>query len=106
VPAYSPGPMPSPAPAPTVKIHVPGALRDRCGGAAELSFAAATVQGALDEIERRHPSLFAGVCEETGRVRRHINVFVNTAHVRDLDGLDTVLADGDTVIFLPAVSGG
>ncbi len=98
--------MPSPAPAPTVTIHVPGALRDRCGGAAELTFAAATVQSVLDEIERRHPSLFSGLCDETGRVRRHINVFVNSAHMRDLNGLDTALAHGDEIIFLPAVSGG
>jgi len=91
---------------PTVTIHVPGALRDRCGGAAQLTLAAATVQTALDEIERRHPSLWSGVCDETGRVRRHINVFVNTSHMRDLNGLDTALAQGDEIIFLPAVSGG
>ena len=91
---------------PTVTIHVPGALRYRCGGAAQLSIAAATVQGALDELERCHPSLFSGVCEETGAVRRHINVFVNTSHMRDLNGLDTDLAPGDEIIFLPAVSGG
>ena len=91
---------------PTVTIHVPGALRDRCGGAAQLTLAAATVQTALDEIERRHPSLWSGVCDETGRVRRHINVFVNTSHMRDLNGLDTALAQGDEIVFLPAVSGG
>jgi MoaD family protein len=98
--------MPTATGVPSVTIHVPGALRDRCGGAAELSIQAATVQGALDEIERRHPSFWSGVCDETGAVRRHINVFVNTSHMRDLSGLDTPLAQGDEIIFLPAVSGG
>jgi molybdopterin synthase sulfur carrier subunit len=97
---------PSTTRTPTVTIHVPGALRDRCGGAAQLSIAAATVQTALDEIECRHPSLWSGVCDETGRVRRHINVFVNTSHMRDLNGLSTSLAQGDEIIILPAVSGG
>jgi molybdopterin converting factor small subunit len=64
------------------------------------------VRAALDEIERRHPSLYSCVCDETGAVRRHINLFVNTSHVRDRDGLDTVLAPGDEVTILPAVSGG
>jgi len=39
-------------------------------------------------------------------VRRHVNLFVNTTHVRDLAGLDTLLAAGDEIVILPAVSGG
>jgi molybdopterin converting factor small subunit len=46
------------------------------------------------------------VCDETGAVRQHINVFVNSTHMRDREGLDTALASGDTIIILPAVSGG
>jgi molybdopterin converting factor small subunit len=50
--------------------------------------------------------LYRNVCDETGKVRRHLNVFVNSDNVRDLDGIDTTLAPGDVVTFLPAVSGG
>lgn len=50
--------------------------------------------------------LYVNVCDETGAVRRHINIFVNELHMRDLDGLDSALAAGDVVIILPAVSGG
>jgi len=89
-----------------ITVHVPSVLRDYCGCAADLPIAAADVKGALVEIERRHPALYRSVCDETGAVRRHINVFVNTSHVRDRDGLDTPLAAGDVVLFLPAVSGG
>ena len=53
--------------------------------------------GCLDELE---------ICDETGQVRRHVNLFVNTAHVRDRDGLDTALVAGDVLTILPAVSGG
>ncbi len=81
-------------------------LRHYCGGAAELSLSAPSVRAALEQLERKYPALHRNVCDETGAVRRHINVFVNTSHVRDRDGLDTALVPGDVVTFLPAVSGG
>jgi sulfur-carrier protein len=87
-------------------VYVPGPLRDYCGGARELSLAAANVGAALEEIERRHPALYRNICDETGKVRRHINVFVNTTNIRDQEGLATPLAAGDVVTILPAVSGG
>ncbi len=90
----------------SISIHVPGMLRHCCGGASELSLSAPSVRAALDELERRHPSLYSSVCDETGAVRRHVNLFVNTSHVRDREGLDTALAPGDVVTILPAVSGG
>lgn len=89
-----------------VTIFVPQPLRSCCGGRAELQLEAASVRSVLDELERQHPSLHRGLCDETGAVRRHIGVFVNRSHVRDCDGLDTTLKPGDVVTFLPAVSGG
>ena len=91
---------------PEVTVWVPTPLRACCGGAAEVSVAAASVRSALAELARRWPELHRSVCDETGAVRRHVNLFVNRAHVRDRDGLDTLLAAGDVVMILPAVSGG
>jgi len=90
----------------TVTVSVPAPLRTCCGGAAELSVSAATVRDVLDQLERSYPSLYRSVCDETGAVRRHVNLFVNTAHVRDREGLETGLEPGDIVTILPAVSGG
>jgi molybdopterin synthase sulfur carrier subunit len=89
-----------------VTIHVPAALREYCNGFAELPVSAPSVRAALDELERKHPSLYRNICDETGAVRRHLNVFVNTSHVRDCGGLDAALAPGDVVTILAAVSGG
>jgi molybdopterin converting factor small subunit len=89
-----------------ITIHVPRELRAYCGGAAELILAAPSVRGALDELERHYPSLYRGICDDTGAVRRHVNLFVNKDHIRDRDGLDTGLVPGDMMIILPAVSGG
>lgn len=92
--------------APTITIHVPGPLRVYCEGASQLSLSAPTVRVALEQLEQRHSSLYRNVCDETGKVRRHLNIFVNSDHMRDLNGVDTALAAGDVVTILPAVSGG
>ena len=93
-------------PAPTVTIHVYGQLRESCAGASQLSVSARTVRAALEDLERSQSALYRNLCDETGKVRRHLNVFVNTDNVRDLDGIDTTLTAGDVVTILPAVSGG
>jgi molybdopterin converting factor small subunit len=64
------------------------------------------VRTVLNELERRHPLLYRGICDDAGAVRRHVNVFVNMEHMRDRDGLDTALVPGDQIFILPAVSGG
>jgi len=89
-----------------ITVFVPGPLRDCCAGAAELELPAADLRTVLTELELRHPALYRSICEETGAVRRHINLFVNHVHMRDRNGLDTTLAPGDEVFILPAVSGG
>jgi molybdopterin synthase sulfur carrier subunit len=89
-----------------VKIQVPYPLRACCAGASELSVPATSLRGALEALERSHPNLHRSVCDETGAVRRHVNLFVNASHMRDREGLDTPLRPGDVVTILPAVSGG
>jgi MoaD family protein len=90
----------------TITISVSSPLRDFCGAQSELHVSAATLRDALQEVERTQPKLHRAICDETGRVRRHVNLFVNELHMSERDGLDTVLASGDVVTILPAVSGG
>ena len=70
------------------------------------------VRAALEELERNHPSLYRSLCDETGTVRRHLNVFVNASHVRDRGGLGPSVRfrlfpivvhphDADTVYVMP-----
>ena len=94
------------APATPITVLVPSPLRDCCAGASELALPATSLRAVLAELERRHPALHRSICDDAGTVRRHVNLFVNTHHMRDRNGLDTPLAPGDVVTILPAVSGG
>jgi molybdopterin converting factor small subunit len=89
-----------------ITIHIPRELRAYCEGASELQLSAPSLRAVLALLERRHPLLYRGICDDTGAVRRHVNLFVNKDHMRDRDGLDTALAPGDEIFILPAVSGG
>ena len=89
-----------------ITIYVPGPLRSYCAGAAQLSISAGTVRAVLEDLERSQPALYRNICDETGTVRRHLNVFVNSDNMRDLDGVDTALTAGDEITIVPAVSGG
>jgi sulfur-carrier protein len=94
------------ASAPTITIYLPGPLRAYCAGVSQLSISAYTVRAALEDLEETQSALYRNVCDETGAVRRHLNIFVNSDNVRDLHGIDTTLMPGDVVTILPAVSGG
>src|SRR4051812_9788702 len=89
-----------------IEVFLPGPLRSYCRGASMIHVSAATVRGALEDLRRDYPSLYPNICDETGAVRKHIGVFVNSDHIRELDGLESALHPGDALTILPAVSGG
>jgi MoaD family protein len=90
----------------SITIQIPAALRDCCEGRAELSVSAETVGAALEQLERSHPALYRSICDETGAMRRHVHVFLNSSLVLGREGMRTALASGDVVAIMPAVSGG
>ena len=90
----------------TVAVRIPSALRDTCANASELAVAATSVQAALEQLEQSYPALYRSVCDETGKVRTHVNLFVNFSHIRDCQDLRTPLKSGDILSIWPAVSGG
>jgi len=90
----------------TVTVLIPGPLRKYCAGASTLAVMSSSLRTLLEDLERLNPELHRNICDETGAVRRHINLFVNVDHMRDRNGLDTPLAPGDEVTIMPAVSGG
>ncbi len=92
--------------APRVTLLIPAALRMHSGGADQLDVDAATVRDALAVAGARHDALLQHVLTRDGKLRPYVKVFVRSNDVRDLDGLDTPLIDGDTVMIVPSVAGG
>src|SRR4051812_30160902 len=91
---------------PPITVTVPTPIRHCAHGASEITVAATSLGAVLEELEQRFPALHRSICDETGSVRRHINLFVNTEHMRDCAGLGTLLEPGDVVTIMTAVSGG
>ena len=89
-----------------VTLLIPSALRPYCDGATRLMVQAATVRHALEDIRAQHESLVHRVLTRDGQLRPFVRVFVRNDDVRDLQGLDTPLHDGEVITIVPAVAGG
>lgn len=89
-----------------VKVTMPHILRDLTAGADEVSVEANTVTQLLDELEKRFPGMRRRICREDGSLQGFVNLYVNDEEVRFLNGLDTVLKDGDIVTILTMIAGG
>jgi len=86
-------------------VRIPPVLRDEVGGERSVSATGTTVAEVLGDLFLRFPALRDRVTEG-GELSRFVNVYVNDRDVRYRDGLDTPVADSDTVILLPAMAGG
>ena len=86
-----------------VTVKLPTQLRDTAGGASSLAVDGATVgealQGLPDELRAR-------IADDSGELRRFVNVYLKGEDIRFLDGLATPVAEGDELTILPAVAGG
>ncbi|HUF12545.1 MAG TPA: molybdopterin-synthase adenylyltransferase MoeB [Longimicrobiales bacterium] len=87
-------------------VHLPLALRAEAGGAERIDVDCATVADALASLSARHPTLRRHLFDETGRLRRHVNVFLNDEELRALDGPATRVAPGDRIQIVPSIAGG
>ncbi len=72
----------------------------------EIAVPAASVAELVDNLLARYPALRPHLFDAQGSLRRHFNVFVNGANIRDLNGMDTPLTDGDKVILMASAAGG
>ena len=87
------------------KVRIPPTLREQTGGQREVVAAGGTVRDLLDDLMSRFPALEAQLFDE-GDLAPFVNVYVGGEDVRTLDGLDTPVEHGGTVILLPAMAGG
>ncbi len=87
-------------------IRIPPVLRAQTGGQTEVEAAGANVGEVLRALTAVHPNTEEQLFGPDGDLNRYVNVYLNDEDVRVLDGLDTAVSDGDTVVILPAMAGG
>ena len=81
-------------------------LRNLTGGQETIQVMATTIDEALAAVEAAHPGIKARLCDETGKLRRFVNVFVGEEDIRFLDGQKSTVKDGDLIDIVPAIAGG
>jgi molybdopterin synthase sulfur carrier subunit len=89
---------------PTVRIPTP--LRQVTKGNAEVKAAGDTVDGLVADLERQFPGLKERLVDDSGELRRFINIYVNEEDIRFLQGQKTALKETDVVSIVPAIAGG
>ncbi len=89
-----------------VKVRIPTQLRSLSGGAGEIAVDGASVGEVLTALDVAHPGFAERLYDESGALRRFVNVFLAEEDIRFLDGLATPVSDGQTLSIVPAVAGG
>ncbi len=87
-------------------VRIPPVLRPAVGGEKELDAAGVSVGEVLRSLADNHPETKAQLFGADGGLNRYVNVYLNDEDVRVLDGLDTAVGEGDTLVILPAMAGG
>ncbi|MBI3879149.1 MAG: MoaD/ThiS family protein [Verrucomicrobia bacterium] len=89
-----------------VKVRIPTPLRKLTNEAELVEVAVGTIGSAIGELQAKYPGIKERLVDDSGGVRRFVNVYVNEEDIRFLENLDTKLKDGDEVSIIPAIAGG
>ena len=87
-------------------IKIPPVLRASVGGEKEVSASGESIGDVLRDLAENHPATKEQLFSADGELNRYVNVYLNDEDVRVLDGLDTAVGEGDTLVILPAMAGG
>ena len=87
-------------------LRVPALMKFYVNDQTEIPLQGSTISAVLTDLVESYPAIRAHIFDKDGNLRRHINLFVNDANIRDLQGQETPLQDNDRIILLPSISGG
>ena len=90
----------------SVRVRVPTPLRKFTQGADEVNAQGSNIRSIVEDLEKNYPGIKERICDETGKVRRFVNVYVNGDDIRFLQNLETALKEGDSISIVPAIAGG
>ena len=89
-----------------VTVRIPTPLQRLTSGQGEVQCEGSNVGELLKDLEKRYPGIQERICDEQGKLRRFVNIFVNEEDIRFLQGDQTAIKDGDDVSIIPAIAGG
>ncbi len=89
-----------------IKVRIPTPLRALTKNQGEVDVTAGSIAALVETLEATYPGIKARICDESGELRRFVNVYVNEEDIRFLKGKDTALKAGDEVSIVPAIAGG
>jgi sulfur-carrier protein len=89
-----------------IKVRIPTPLRPLTKGQGEVAIAAGSILDLIENLNAAHPGIKARLCDDSGELRRFVNIYVNEEDIRFLKGKDTSLKAGDEVSIVPAIAGG
>jgi len=87
-------------------VKIPTQLRTLTGGRDQIQADGASLQQVLDAVESENPGFQKRVLDDSGRLRRFVNVYIDGEDVRFLNGLETEVPEKAEVAIIPAVAGG
>jgi molybdopterin synthase sulfur carrier subunit len=87
-------------------IRIPTPLRKLTEGKEEVAASGATVGEVITNLDQAYPGIKARICDDSGAVRKFVNIFANDEDIRYLKNLDTPIKDSDEVSIVPAIAGG
>jgi molybdopterin synthase sulfur carrier subunit len=90
----------------SVRVRVPTPLRKFTQGIDEVNAQGNNIRSIVEDLEKNYPGIKERICDETGKVRRFVNVYVNGDDIRFLQNLETALKEGDNISIVPAIAGG
>jgi molybdopterin synthase sulfur carrier subunit len=90
----------------SILVRIPTPLRRLTGGHGEVTVEGHSVKDVLDSLERQFPGVKERLYDDTGQLRRFVNIYVNDEDIRFAQGLETALKQGDELSIVPAIAGG
>ena len=89
-----------------IKVRIPTPLRPLTKGQGEVEITAGSILDLIENLNTAHPGIKARLCDDSGELRRFVNIYVNEEDIRFLKNQQTPLKDGDEISIIPAIAGG
>ncbi len=89
-----------------VTVRIPTPLRRLTQNQPEVEAEGDTIESLIENLEANYPGIKERICDESGNIRRFVNIYLNDEDIRFLDGNATAVKDGDEISVIPAIAGG